>query len=74
MLLLYLNKNNVHIDLITKKLLKELYLYYYDLDYVKFLNYVLSKIRKEPISNEVKYELVNMFSQMRNHIYNSLME
>jgi len=74
MLLLYLNKNNVHIDLITKKLLKKLYLYYYDLDYVKFLNYVLSKIRREPILDEVKYELVNMFSQMRNHIYNSLME
>jgi hypothetical protein len=74
MLLLYLNKNNINIDLITKKLLKKMYLYYYDLDYVKFLNYVLSKIRKEPISNETKYELINMFSQMRNHIYNSLME
>lgn len=71
-LMAYLNKNQIKISLLTKQLLKKLYLYHYNLDYVKALNYVLFKIREHTLPEKLRNAISNLFEQIRNEIFNNL--
>jgi hypothetical protein len=72
-LLSYLNENNVRVELLTKNLLKKLYLYHYSIGYVKALNYILFKIQGHKLPTKLQYILSNVFQQISNEIYNDMM-
>ena len=71
-LITYLSENNVRISLLTKQLLKKMYLYHYTLDYVKVLNYILFKVKQHSFPPKLKYILSNVFDQIGNEIYNTM--
>lgn len=71
-LMSYLSENNVRISLLTKQLLKKMYLYHYTLDYVKALNYILFKVKQHSFPPKLGYILSNVFDQIGNKIYNTM--
>lgn len=71
-LMSYLSENNVRISLLTKQLLKKMYLYHYTLDYVKALNYILFKVKQYSFPPKLGYILSNVFDQIDNKIYNTM--
>ena len=71
-LIIYLTKNKINISLLTKQLLKKLYLYHYNLDYVKALNYMLFKIKEYILPIKLRNTISNLFEQIRNEIFNNL--
>jgi len=71
-LMSYLTKNHIKISLLTKQLLKKLYLYHYSIDYIKALNYILFKIKEHTLPIELRTGISNLFEQIRNEIYNNL--
>ena len=71
-LMSYLSENNVRISLLTKQLLKKMYLYHYTLDYVKALNYILFKVKQYSFPPKLGYILSNVFDQIGNKIYNTM--
>jgi len=71
-LIIYLTKNQIKISLLTKQLLKKLYLYHYNLDYVKALNYMLFKIKEHILPVKLRNAISNLFEQIRNEIFNNL--
>ena len=71
-LMSYLSENNVRISLLTKQLLKKMYLYHYTLDYVKALNYILFKVKQHSLPPKLRYILSNVFDQIGNKIYNTM--
>jgi DNA mismatch repair ATPase MutL len=71
-LITYLNNNNIKISLLTKQLLKKLYLYHYSIGYVKALNYILFKIKEHTLPVKLRNSISNMFERIRNELYNKL--
>ena len=71
-LMIYLKNNNIKISLLTKQLLKKLYLYHYSLDYVKALNYILFKIKDYTLPEKLRVGISNLFEQIRNELFNNL--
>ena len=71
-LITYLSNNQINISLLTKQLLKKLYLYHYSLDYVKALNYILFQIKKHTLPMELRKNISNVFEQIRNELYNKV--
>ena len=71
-LISYLTKNHIKISLLTKQLLKKLYLYHYSIDYIKALNYILFKIKEHSLPVKLRAGISNLFEQIRNEIYNNL--
>lgn len=71
-LITYLTKNHIKISLLTKQLLKKLYLYHYSLDYIKALNYILFKIKEHTLPVKLRSAISNLFEQIRNEIFNNL--
>ena len=71
-LITYLHNNQIKISLLTKQLLKKLYLYHYSLDYVKALNYILFQIKKHTLPMKLRNNISNVFEQISNELYNKL--
>ena len=71
-LITYLTDNNIKISLLTKQLLKKLYLYHYSIEYIKVLNYILLKIKHYTLPDELQIYTANLFEQIRNEIYDKL--
>lgn len=71
-LITYLSNNQIKISLLTKQLLKKLYLYHYSLEYVKALKYVLFKIKKHTLPMKLRNRISNVFEQISNELYNKL--
>lgn len=71
-LITYLTKHQIKISLLTKQLLKKLYLYHYNLDYIKALNYILFKIKEHALPVKLRSIISNLFEQIHNEIFNTL--
>lgn len=71
-LITYLTKHQIKISLLTKQLLKKLYLYHYNLDYIKALNYILFKIKEHTLPVKLRSIISNLFEQIHNEIFNTL--
>lgn len=71
-LITFLSEKNIKISLLTKQFLKKLYLYHYTIEYVKALNYILSKIKKYTFSTKLIYIVTSLFNKMRNKIYDGV--
>ena len=69
-LLSYFNNNNIQISTLTKYILKKMYLYHYNLDYIKGLNYILFKIKNHDLPLELKHIISDVFTQISIEIYN----
>ena len=67
-LMSFLINNNISIKNISKNMLKKLYIYHYDLEYIKMLNYVLFLIKDFKISHELKHQFSNIFNTLSSQI------
>ena len=72
-LLNYLNNNDIYIDTISRNMLRKLYLYHYELDYVKCLNYILFKMKDVKLPSGLRDILSDSFTKISIHINNNLL-
>ena len=71
-LMAFLSEKNIKISLLTKQFLKKLYLHHYTIEYIKALNYILSKIKIFTFSPKLIYIVTSLFNKMSNKIYDGV--